>query len=153
MRKRLIGLLAAIALLVALVPYTQAAVFSVASGSCSGYIVSNSACFEEHGNGTGGDVLLLIQSPTAVPNLQNIATPSGRQCLGLFANTHYSDCLSYVAYSLNSGYELCAWRNSSYGGTKYIDINGPAQGSLNITGDANDSISSVVIEAISGGHC
>jgi hypothetical protein len=153
MRRKLLAIFAAVALLLTFVPVVSASYWSLHESSCGQYMVTNSACFKENANG-GGDILLLIQgSPTYMINLGNIPTPSGTQCLGLFANTHWSDCVSWVAYNIASGYELCGWRDSSYGNPRYLDIGGPANGSMNITGDANDSISSLSLEPVGGGHC
>ncbi len=63
-------------------------------------------------------------------------------CAGaVLFNDTWDECVSSFSVSVPSGQRFCAYRNSSYGGTVFINRTSGI-GRTNLTGSANDAISS-----------
>lgn len=155
MRRRLVVMLVAVAMVLAFAPGVSASYWVKHESSCGQYMVSNSACFKENTDGTG-DILLLFQgSVTRIDNLQRIAVPAGTTCSGggVFNSGSWNDCLSYMYYNLNSGIQICVFSEAFYH-TLIFSAIGPTNGTRAhaLSGSQSDNTSSISLEG-GGGQC
>lgn len=134
-------------------PAASATTFQKGETSCAPYMVINTACFKE--DTTGGNELLIQQGIGQIGNLGALSVSVGDGTCngGIFNNSTWNDCISYVAYNIASGNELCVWNDASYSGTLLWWVSGPANGTHVMSGSENDNISSISVESIGGGFC
>ena len=157
-RSKLLVILACLAMALAF-PVATSAYFQKAESNCGPYNTgANFACFKEDING-GGDVLLVLQNRssqvTYVSQLNQIAVINNLRCNNgtIFNDGSWNDCISWMYYNIQAGWEVCGFRDSGFQGGVLWDKVGPGTASVNFSGSSNDAATSIRIEPVTGGYC
>lgn len=142
LRKRLALTLGLCLTLSAILPLTAQAAYAQSTNVCSGWKTNNFVCLYENG-GQSGDRLLTNQS---ISNLHNISHSLPGDCNAVIGSSTWGDCISSFRVFLSSGYVMCIYENTGYGGKLIHREVGPDfPKSVTLSAEDNDKVSSVYI--------